>query len=96
MFLFWVAIAVWVGHHIYKEYRNDREQKRMAERESKREIERLRRMVRNQESFEDVLLKIKRFDEYIKEGKSTTDIPEEDTHDFITYIVYKGEIKRQA
>lgn len=50
-------------------------------------------MVENQESFEDVLLKIQRFEEYIQEGKTSSDVPDDEVDDFITYIVYQGEQK---
>ena len=48
-------------------------------------------MVENQESCIDILLKIQKFEEYIQEGKTVSDIPEEEAQDFIDYIVYKGE-----
>ena len=53
-------------------------------------------MAENQESFEDALLKIQRFEEYVQEGKTTSDIPEEEIQDFITYIVYQGEQKTKG
>ena len=90
---FFVSIAIWWFCQISKEYKRDRERKKMIERAEREEIRRLKRMVENQESFEDVLLKIQRFEEYIQEGKTSSDVPDDEVDDFITYIVYQGEQK---
>jgi hypothetical protein len=63
----------------------------MIEREERRELESLRRWFRDQETFEDVLWKIRRFERYLQEGKTTDDISESELHDYITFLVYKGE-----
>ena len=88
---FFISIAIWWLCQIIKEYKRDRERKKMIERAEREEIRRLKRMVENQESFTDVLLKIQRFEEYIQEGKTALDIPEDEAQDFIDYIVYKGD-----
>ena len=91
LFAFFISMIIWWLCQIVKEYKRDRERKKMIERAEREEIRRLKRMVENQESFIDVLLKIQRFEEYIQEGKTTLDIPEEEVLDFIDYIVYQGE-----
>ena len=96
LFAFFVSIAIWWFYQIAKEYKRDRERKKMIERAEREEMRRLKRMAENQESFEDALLKIQRFEEYVQEGKTTSDIPEEEIQDFITYIVYQGKQKTKG
>ena len=91
LFAFFISMAIWWLCQIIKEYKRDRDHKKMIERAEREEIRRLKRMVENQESCIDILLKSQKFEEYIQEGKTVSDIPEEEAQDFIDYIVYKGE-----
>jgi hypothetical protein len=74
-----------------KERKQQKEIQRMKEREEKRELESLIRWFRNQETFEDTLWKIRRFERYLQEGKTTDDVSESERDDYITFLVYKGE-----
>lgn len=76
--------------------KEQKERQLMIEREERRELENLRRWYRNQETFEDVLWKIRRFEDYLQEGKTTDDISESELPDFITFLVYKGEMKQET
>lgn len=91
-----IRVIVSLPKEIYKEHKLQKERQRMIEREERRELENLRRWYRNQETFEDVLWKIRRFEDYLQEGKTTDDISESELPDFITFLVYKGEMKQET